>query len=238
VSNYFSSNRVTAPQGIGYNVENRQQTSIVLNRVGFIHALIATSSFAIKAFNMHPTLLPWVKTLSTMYNKYMFKALSVRYIGQCPATSGGFAFVAFDFDPHAELANNVWRAQAYDKFVMCPVWSTSSWITVTPNLLTDKWYDNELGSENGVDSWHDKYPGRIIIGVQGANSISADAAVGQIEVSYSLHLTRPSFVGAEDPPAASQAYEFSISGLQSEDLKICPLDSTDVDRSEYETCSI
>lgn len=208
VSNEFRTSTLTAPIGVGFNFENLQRTNISLSRVGFIHQLQSSANYTISTLNIHPGNLPWVKTLSTLWDKYMFTSFAMRYMGQTSSTTPGSAFIAFDYDPHTDPATSLWSAQSYDKFVMCPSWSASSWISVPKNIMTDKWYDCELNQGAGqADSWHDKFPAKMMFGFIGGSDA---ATVGQIEVRFTIQFSRPSAVG-EVPPAAT-TYVFNDKG--------------------------
>jgi len=209
-SNRFRQMRVNAPTGLGYNVENMQNSTIIIRRTGYLHAVQASLQFKINAFNMHPTLLPWVRTMSKLYDKYKFINVAVRYMGQCPSNYAGTVFIAYDYDPHTDLPDNSWKAQAYDKFTSCPVWSTSSWISVTRNILNDKWYDCDIDPKNvNTDSWHDKFPGRIIYGTEGG-AASNGVTVGQIEITYTIKLSRPTYNGSETSPSPDVSFTSNL----------------------------
>lgn len=210
MSNKYKQLKINAPLGLGYNVENSQNSTITIRRVGFLTNVVAAVSFKIGAFNMHPSILPWIKTLSRLYDKYKFINFSVRYMGQCASNTTGTIFLAYDYDPHKPLPDNLWKTQAYDKFVSCPVWGTSSWVSVTRNILTDKWYDCDTSSDNkNADSWHDRFPGRIIFGTYGGSNMSG-INVGQLEISYTVRLSRPSFNDDESAPVADVSFTSNL----------------------------
>jgi hypothetical protein len=197
MSNISMNRRLTAPNSIGFTHENFQRTSQVITRSGIINSLIvptpgqgnAPSSFRAYASTLHPRNLPWINLLSQMYDKYMFKNFYVRYVPNVGTQVTGSAFVAFDYERHHNLPEELAVMQCMDKFTLSPVWSSSSWVSVPLNILADKWYDCTL--EGDRDSFHDYSPARVVYGYDGIDTVATTRYLGRIEVKFTIVLSRP-----------------------------------------------
>lgn len=240
-SNFSLSRRVTAPNSIGFTNENFQKTNQVITRSGIINTLMVpipeegrtVDPFMAFARTLHPQNLPWVNLISQMYDKYMFKNFYVRYVPNVGTQMTGSAFVAFDYERHHVLPNELTAMQCMDKFTLSPVWSSSSWVSVPTNILADKWYDCTL--EGDRDSFHDYSPARVVFGYDGIDTTSTNRYLGRIEVKFTIVLSRPtastSFNTILPPLLATEVFGRDITKL-SDSLKELSIETVSIESLE------
>lgn len=143
-----------------------------------------TGVFSVVPINFFNNVLnsTWVGRQSSLYNKYKFTRLTLRYVPYCPTSQPGRIILAWNGDPGDAPPTTMPQVSQYQNSVEAPAWRETSC-----NALITKAPEFVVGSATTSDSGGATTQGEFYIGADGG-ATSSQVNVGSLYIDYELSL--------------------------------------------------
>lgn len=213
--------QVSAPAANGYvrrGTNARMKTSpsgaMVVTHREYVSDITPASVSNANAFQLliseninpgNPLVFPWLSSIATRYESYLFRNLRFIYEPQCPTTVSGTVSLAVDYDALDDPPLTKLQMMSYKGAVRSPPWFASNYQCASSDLRKQKSYFVRNGAQlpSGDPRLYDV--GNVYVAYEGPANESV--ANGELYVEYSVELTTPNL----QPYALSGTVESQVS---------------------------
>lgn len=171
---------------------NLPNGDIIVRHREYCQDVLGSVNFTIQlGLSINPgstNLFPWLSSMASNYESYLFNSLIFRYENTCNTVATGTVILAVDYDPDDPLPSTKAQALAYRGSVRSPAWSHSEHRSLREDLSKRKSYYVRRGAlPAGAE--RDTYDvGTLNVITQGMGDTSA---VGELYVEYEIRFMTP-----------------------------------------------
>lgn len=185
---------------INPNVSSRGK-SITVKHTEYIADISSnTSSFNVTGYSINPGLnatFPWLSSVASNYESYLFKKLHFHYKPICPTNTPGKAILAVDFDAADVAPTNKVVINSYESAVSCSVWDSCTNRSTTTNMRKFGVQRYVRGAATPANTDVKTYDiGKLYVAT--SNTPSTATTLGELFAEYEVELFTPQL-----PPTAS-----------------------------------
>lgn len=165
---------------------------VVIKHREFIRDLNGTvTAFGLTAFPINPGLpgtFPWLSSVASSYESYVFESLKFFYEPQVATTTGGYAMLSVDYDASDPAPTTKQQAADYMSSVRCQTWSSCIHTSEKKNLRKRSSYYVRRGAlaANQDVKLYDVGNLYAIAAIQGVTTV-----IGELYVEYTVRLSTP-----------------------------------------------